>query len=91
MILDDDDVVLLVTLLPPDPRVKLAVTLVDPDRATVTEARAKDVLRHFRGIKRFVQTDFSNEIAGARMYLGGVETCLLRGGADPEGAMAVVP
>jgi hypothetical protein len=52
MILDDDGGVLLVTLRTSDPRVKLAVTLFSPDRATVTEARAHDVLRHFRGIRK---------------------------------------
>jgi hypothetical protein len=74
MIVKSDDVALFVALRTSEPRLQLVVTLLDPDRATVTDARTHEVLQHFRGIRKFVQSDVSNEIAGARRYLGEIET-----------------
>jgi hypothetical protein len=50
------------------------VTVWHPGGETVTEARAHDILEHFRGISEFVQSKNDGSIAGARTYLGEIET-----------------
>ncbi len=71
--IDDDDVVILACLVTAQGRVKLAVTIFCPDQTVVTEARAMDVLKNFRGVSEFEQTDLEEGIAGARMYLGELQ------------------
>lgn len=71
--IDDDDVTILTCLVTSHGRVKLAVTIFRPDQEIVTEARAMDVLKNFRGISEFEQTDLEDGIAGARMYLGEIQ------------------
>jgi hypothetical protein len=45
-----------------------------PGGETVSEARAYGILEHFRGISAFVQCEDDGSIAGARAYLGDIET-----------------
>ena len=69
----DDDAVFLVQLIVSQERARLCVTVWHPGGETVTEARAHDILEHFRGISEFVQCKDDGSIAGARTYLGEIE------------------
>jgi hypothetical protein len=69
---EDDDAVVIACLVTSRGRVKLAVTIFHPDQSDVTEARAMAVLKHFRGISEFVQTDATG-VQGGRMYLGEIQ------------------
>lgn len=72
----DDDAVFILQLVGSLDRAKLCVIVWHPSGETVTEARAHDILRHFRGITEFVQCGDDGSIAGARTYLGKIETTL---------------
>jgi hypothetical protein len=53
-------------------RITLAVTIIPPEGAEVTETFALSVLKHLRGVGEFVPTDVADKVPGARMYLGAV-------------------
>jgi len=67
--------VLIAMMVPSQGRAKLAVTIMHPDESAVNEAEALGILKHFRGVQEFVQTDIEGKvtIAGARMYLGEID------------------
>jgi len=70
----DDDACVIVMLTTSRGRVKLAVLIHHLDGSPVDEARAMDVLKHFRGITEFVQTETDDEdLPGARAYLGELD------------------
>jgi hypothetical protein len=73
-LIDDDDVCFIVCLLTSHDSAKLAVTIWHPDERTVEPARAHSVLGHFRGIRGFVPTGGAEDIPGAQVYLGEIET-----------------
>jgi hypothetical protein len=55
-------------------RVKLAVTIFRPDGEEVTEGTALELLRQFRGVLEFVQTDTSEDPPPRRCtYLGELQ------------------
>lgn len=53
-------------------RIMLAVTIVPPRGAEVTETFALGVLKHLRGVGTFVPSDIDENVPGARMYLGAL-------------------
>jgi hypothetical protein len=71
-IIEEDDVAFTVSLVSSRGRAKLAVTILYPEDEAVNEWRAYGILKHFRGVSEFAQTEDDGEIPGARMYLGEV-------------------
>lgn len=69
----DDDAIFILQLVGSQERAKLCVIVWHPSGETVTEARAHDILRQFRGVSEFVQCKDDGSIAGARTYLGEIE------------------
>ena len=77
-LVDDDDATFLVQLVGSQDRAKLCVIVWHPGGETVSEPRAYSILAHFRGISAFVQCEDDGSIAGARTYLGEIETTVLQ-------------
>lgn len=69
-----DDATFLVQLVGSQDRAKLCVIVWHSGGETVSEARAHGILGHFRGISAFLPCQDDGSIAGARTYLGQIET-----------------
>jgi hypothetical protein len=74
------EAILIVAIVASQGRAKLSVTIFHPDQSVVNEAQAMRVLKHFRGIGEFVQTDIKDarDLPGARMYLGDIDAPVKR-------------
>jgi hypothetical protein len=73
MIATTDDRFMIVFLVTSKGRVKLSVTFFGTDKMEVSEGSAAEMLRHFRGVLEFAQTEVtegSPEAVSTRTYLG---------------------
>jgi hypothetical protein len=73
--IEHEDVISIVMMFVSGGRPKLSVTLFRPDQSEVGEYDALDILKHFRGVREFVQTEMTDpeQIAGARSYVSEVD------------------
>jgi len=84
MIATPDDWFMIVFLVTSKGRVKLSVTFFGTDKTEVSEGSAAEMLRHFRGVLEFAQTEAtegSEDMVPTRTYLGEIA---------PEGGVRAV-
>lgn len=72
MIATGDDRFMIVCLVTSKGRVKLSVTFFGADGIEVSEGAAADMLRHFRGVLEFAQTEEVPAEVPTRTYLGEI-------------------
>ncbi|HEY5243674.1 MAG TPA: hypothetical protein VIJ22_19470 [Polyangiaceae bacterium] len=72
MIATGDDRFMIVCLVTSKGRVKLSVTFFGADAIEVSEGDAADMLRHFRGVLEFAQTEEVPAAVPTRTYLGEI-------------------
>lgn len=84
MVGTEDEELMIVCLVTSKGRVKLSVSFFRPDATEITEGSAVEMLRHFRGVLEFVQTEAVAPAEGevpTRTYLGEIA---------PEGGQRVM-
>jgi hypothetical protein len=73
--IEHEGVVSIVIMFLSGGRPKLSVTLFRPDHGEVGEFDAMEVLKHFRGVREFLQTEMTDpeQIPGARSYVSEID------------------